>query len=65
MDGLAELRERHAVLRIGVERGACPFDDDELTWQAAGPAALAIAQARGSRSVERVEERDILAAREP
>jgi hypothetical protein len=60
---IAQLREREALLRIGIQRGASAIDDLQLARQAAGLATLAVAIARGARGVCVGEESDIFAAR--
>jgi hypothetical protein len=60
---VAQLREREALLRIGIQRGASAIDDLQLARQAAWLATLAIAIARGARGVCVGEESDVFAAR--
>ena len=61
--GVAQLREREPLLRVGVERSAGAIDDLEFARQAAGLAAFAIAIARGAGGVCRSEEIDVFTAR--
>ena len=63
MHGVAQLSEREALLRIGIECGAGAVDDLEFARQAARLAALAIAKSGGARGVGRREEIDVFTAR--
>src|SRR6185437_9210512 len=63
--GVAQLRERETLLRIGVQRGARTPDDFQLARQAARLASLAVAKARGARGGGVGKERDVLATRLP
>ena len=65
MHGFAQLRERDALLRIGVERGARAVHDLDVAWQAAGLAALAVAIAGGAGVIRRVEKLDVFTAWRP
>jgi hypothetical protein len=65
VNGRAQLRERQALLRIGVQHFARPFDYGELAGQAGRLASLARAIPGGFGVCGGIEEFDVLPARRP